>query len=115
MKTLIALFALSLISTPTAFAAAQLVCTSEDGSQIQATINDKNELSQIRIQVREGEMKLIPGAYAALLDLEKSTDAEKVKSLVVKNAAQEMILVIASGTLVDSSGTYAVDYCEVSY
>lgn len=113
MKSLI--FSIITIISSQVFAAPQLVCFAEDGSQIQATINDANELSDVRIQIREELPKLVLGARAALLDIEKSPEGENVKSMVISDSKGNILVAVASGAYVDRSGAYSLVQCEISY
>lgn len=106
---------LALMMSSQAFAAAQLVCSAEDGSQVQATISASNELSQIRIQIRDGQLQLINDARDALLDIRKTSNGEKVKSMVITDSTGNILVAVASNAYVDRSGTYSVVQCEVSY
>jgi hypothetical protein len=110
------IYAASMLSiSSSAFASAQLTCSAEDGSQIQATIDPSNELSDIRIQIRGGELRSYQDARAALLDIRKTKTSERVQSLVVVDRDGNILVAVASGGYVDRTGTYSVIQCEVSY
>jgi hypothetical protein len=116
---LLSLITLSSIST---FAAGTLNCSSEDGSELHAIINNETGSvpTQFKMKVRDGKLVSYPDATASYYESSKNFingegEEEKIKLLVVSNAAKGIIAVIKDGDiLIDRTGTYSAK-CEFGY
>jgi hypothetical protein len=124
MKKLILTALAGLIFNSQAYAAGTLTCTAEDGSSLQAIVNNQEGSvpHQFSLKIRSGEFKRYPNAWA---NYESSrsffnghVSEEQVKKLIVVDP-QEGILVVILKTdfgysFTDQTGSYSAD-CEFGY
>lgn len=106
----------ALVYNSSAFAAAQIVCESEDGSAFQAIIDESDNVSQVRTRVRDGKFVERPYAHVTGLDLARGADGvDKVKSLIIIDG-RKIVVAVAAGTYADENGgSYEILSCEASY
>lgn len=113
MKFILACFLFTLSAS--SFAAAQLTCSAEDGSAIQATVDAQNNVYDVMIKYRSSkEFKRVFRGMGTALTTTKTRDGEKVKTLVI-TSEKRIVVAIAAGTYVDETGSYSLDNCEISF
>jgi len=95
-------------------ASAMLNCVAEDGSTVQGTINDKDEVSQIKFRSRMGDKgngKFISFPEARVVGLDfKAGSKTLVASFVLINKSQ-ILAAVSKGVFVDGTGVYELTEC----
>ncbi len=110
-KIKILVSALILLNSSGAFAASTLFCTAEDGTKVTATESPdkKGDLFDVKISIRGHQEKSYPDAYAA--KIEDSNGA--VTFLVITDPTEGILVVVKDGSLIDATGVYEVESCEL--
>ncbi len=110
MKLLLVI-AVLVLGTGDVFAASTLFCKAEDGTQITATesADVKGQLFDIKLSVRGEEEKSFPGAYAAKMEDKNGT----VTFMVITDPTEGILVVVRNNSLIDATGVYSVETCEI--
>jgi hypothetical protein len=109
MKTLVFL-SLTLFAM-NSFAASTLFCIAEDGTKVTAveSADQTGKLFDIKVSIRGGVKKSYPNAYAAKLEEKNGV----IKFLVITDPKEGILVVVKDGSLIDATGSYQVESCEI--